>query len=45
MNRHDALFLIVVLVAAAVVLVAAPMIVSLAIRSGAEALGRMALEQ
>jgi len=44
MNRHDALFLVVVLVAAAAILVAAPMVVSLAIRCGADALGRIAIE-
>jgi hypothetical protein len=41
MNRHDALFLVTLLVAAAAVLVAAPMLVSLAVRSGADALHRM----
>ena len=44
MNRHDALFLVVILVAAAAILVAAPMVVSFANRSGADALGRMALD-
>ena len=44
MNRHDALFLVVVLVAAAAILVAAPMVVSFAIRSGADALRRMAID-
>ena len=45
MNRHDALFLVVVLVAAAAILVAAPMVVSFVIRCGADALGRMAVDQ
>ena len=45
MNRHDALFLVVILIAAAAILVAAPMVVSFAIRSGADALSRMALDQ
>jgi hypothetical protein len=44
MNRHDALFLVVLLVAAATILVAAPMVVSMAVRSGADALGRMAID-
>jgi hypothetical protein len=44
MNRHDAFFLVVVLVAAVAILFAAPMVVSFAIRSGADALGRMAAE-
>jgi len=44
MNRHDAFFLVVVLIAAAAILVAAPMVVSFAIRSGADALGRIAAE-
>lgn len=44
MNRHDAFFLVFVLVAAAAILVAAPMVVSFAIRSGADALGRMAVD-
>jgi hypothetical protein len=38
MNRHDAFFLVVVLIAAAAILV------SFAIRSGADALGRIAAE-
>lgn len=45
MNRHDALFLVVILVAAAAILVAAPLVVSFAIRSGVDALGRMAIDQ
>lgn len=44
MNRHDALFLVFLLVAAAAVLVAAPMVVSMAVRSGADALGRMSID-
>ena len=44
MNRHDAFFLVVGLVAAAAILFAAPMVVSFAIRAGADALGRMAAE-
>lgn len=45
MNRHDALFLVFLLVAAAAILVAAPMVVSMAVRSGADALGRMSIDQ
>lgn len=44
MTRHDAFFLVIVLVAAAAILFAAPMVVSFAIRCGADALGRMAAE-
>jgi hypothetical protein len=44
MNRHDAFFHVVVLIAAAAILVAAPVVVSFAIRCGADALGRMAAE-
>ncbi len=45
MNRHDALFLLFLLVSAVGILVAAPVAVSMMVRSGADALGRMAIEQ
>lgn len=44
MNRHDAFFLVVVLVAAMAILVASPMVVSVAIRSVADALGQLAVD-
>jgi hypothetical protein len=44
MNRHDALFLVFILVAAAAILVAAPMVVSMAVRSGADAIRRMSAD-
>jgi hypothetical protein len=44
MSRHDVFFLVLLFVSAAAILVAAPIVVSSMVRSGATAIGRMAIE-